>query len=177
MKKTILICCIGMLLAGLFAGCKKEEPVKEVNVPVADILQAVKDAYGDSYLPNMDLDAEMLGQMTGLDMEKVEEFAAQTPMISVHPDCVIIVKAKEGQGDTVEEVLNQYRDIRVNDTMMYPMNIAKTQASQVVRNGNYVAYLLVGAVGESEETDEAARLKFAEAETQKAIDAFNGCFE
>lgn len=177
MRKTLLICCIGMLLTGLFAGCKKEEPVKEVNVPVADILKAVQDAYGENYIPNMDLDAEMLGQMTGLDMETVEEFAAQTPMISVHADCVIIVKAKEGQGDAVEEALKQYQDIRVNDTLIYPANIAKTQASQVVRNGDYAAFLLVGAIDENMDADEAARLEFAEAETQKAVDAFNGCFE
>lgn len=169
------ICMVGLALLFL-AGCKGSGKKEEKEPTVEEILKAVQEAYGEDYLPNTDLDEEMLSQYMGMDLDCVESVAAQMPMISNHPDRVIIVKAKEGRGDEVEAELVQMRTVLVEDTLVYPMNIAKTQASKVVRHGDYAALFLVGAIDERMDITEEEAFAFAEEETQKAVDAFEGCF-
>lgn len=161
-------------LTGLLAGCKGSGQEKEP--PVEDILKAVQEAYGEDYLPDTDLDEEMLSQMMGVDTTLIDSFAAQMPMISAHPDRVVIAKAVSGKADELEKEFERVRTALVEDQMIYPMNIAKTQASQVVRKGDYVAFLLVGAVDIREGATEEEQLSFAKEETQKAVEAFEGCF-
>lgn len=163
-----------LLFTGLFTGCKGSTAQKEP--PVEDILKAVQEAYGEDYLPDSDLDEEMLSQFMGIDTTLMESFAAQMPMISAHPDLVVIAKAAEGKGDALEEELLRVRTALVEDQMIYPMNIAKTQACRVVRKGDYAALLLVGAVDMREDATEEEQLSFAKEEVQKAVDAFEGCF-
>lgn len=141
-----------------------------------DILKAVQEAYGEDYLPDSDLDEEMLSQIMGIDTTLMESFAAQMPVISAHPDRVVIAKAEKGKGDALEEELLRVRTALVEDQMIYPMNIAKTQACRVVRKGDYAALLLVGAVDVREDVSEEEQLSFAQDEVQKAVDAFEGCF-
>ena len=99
-------------------------------------------------------------------------------MISTFVETFIGAKAKEGKGDEVETALNAYRDRLVNDTMQYPMNIAKIQASQVIRHGDYVFFVMLGAPTDAamEEGDEAA-LKSASENNQIAIDIIDGYFK
>jgi hypothetical protein len=177
MKKTILACLMAVLCLA-FTACsgKNNESETVKNVPVSDILAAVKAAYGDDYLPNASLPEEALTETFGLDMKWVEEYAAEAPMISVHPDRVVIVKATAGNADAVEEAFQTARENAISDTMIYPMNVAKVNAAQVLRKGDYVAYFLVGAPDDTSETEEEAK-KFAEEQVKKAVDAFNGCFE
>lgn len=179
MKKTLLLCCMALLLTGLFAGCKGDVTGKEEakNVAVEDILQAVKDAYGEDYLPNFEMDETMLSEQYGIDMSLVDSYVAEMPAISFHPDRVVIAKAKEGKGDELEAALTEMRRYIIEDSFLYPANMAKANASQVVRNGDYVALLMVGAVDENMEATEEEQLAFAKEEVQKAVDAFNGCFQ
>lgn len=163
-----------ILAAGLLAGCKGSTAQKEP--PVEDILAAVKEAYGEDYLPDTDLDEEMLSQVLGIDTSLMESFAAQMPMIGAHPDRVVIAKAAKGKGDALEDELLRVRTMLVEDQMIYPMNIAKTQACQVVRKGDYAALFLVGAVDMREDASEEEQLSFAKEEVQKAVDAFESCF-
>ncbi len=169
---------ISMVLFGFsllfLAGCGKGKEEKQPEV--GEILKAVQEAYGENYLPDMDLDEAALSQMLGMDLDSVESFAAQMPMIGAHPDRVIIAKAKEGRGDDLEAELTKMRTALVEDTMIYPMNMAKTQACQVVRHGDYAALFLVGALDERPDPTEEEALDFAKEETQKAVDAFEACF-
>lgn len=167
-KMWLIGICLCML-AGCKSGGGKQPAVEE-------ILKAVQEAYGEAYLPDTDLDEETLTQFWGMDLDSVESFAAQMPMISAHPDRVIIAKAKEGRGDDLEAELEKMRTALVEDTLIYPMNMAKTQASQVVRHGDYAALFLVGAIDERADVSEEEALAFAQEETQKAVDAFEGCF-
>ena len=173
-KKTRILAVVLLLAAGLLAGCKGSTAQKEP--PVEDILKAVQEAYGEDYLPDSDLDKEMLSQVLGIDTSLMESVAAQMPMIGAHPDRVVIAKAAEGKGDALEEELLRVRTALVEDQMIYPMNIAKTQACQVVRKGDYAALFLVGAVDMREDASEEEQLSFAKEEVQKAVDAFEGCF-
>ena len=86
-----------------------------------------------------------------------------------------MVKAKEGQGQAVADALEKGRETLLNEGFFYPMNMPKVNASKVVRNGDYVAFLMVGALDEGSGTEEEMA-QFAEAEVQKGVDAFNKLF-
>ena len=165
---------IGMLfvLAGCAGGNKGQ-----AEVDVSDILTAVQEAYGEDYLPDTDLDESMFSDRYGIDLTHVEAYVAQMPMISAHPDQVVIVKAKEGKGEEIETQLKSVQKVLQEDSFQYPANMPKVNASQVVRNGDYVAFLLVGAVNEDLDSSEEDQLAFAKEQTQKAVDAFHSFFE
>lgn len=115
----------------------------------SDEMEAVKaavvDLLGENYFPNMPLEPEMLEQLVGLTPDMYEDYLAEVPMISTNVDTLIVVKAAEGQADTLEETLNAYHDAKVGDTMQYPQNIGKIQASKVARIGDdYVIFVLLG---------------------------------
>lgn len=173
-KKFGVFAVLLILLTGILAGCKGSTAQKEPAVE--DILKAVQEAYGGDYLSDMDLDEEQLSGLMGIDTSLIESFAAQMPMMSVHPDRVIIAKAADGKGEELEEELLALKTRLQEDEMIYPMNIAKTEAAQVVRKGDYAAFFLVGAVDEREDATEEEQLTFAKEEVKKAVDAFESCF-
>lgn len=105
---------------------------------------AVTDLLGDNYFPNMPLDPEMLEYSFGITTDMFEDYLAELPMISANVDTLVVVKAAEGQVDAVEEALNRYRDAQVGNTMQYPQNVGKIQASKVEKFDNYVIFVLLG---------------------------------
>lgn len=147
------------------------------DVKLEDVLAAVKKAYGESYIPGMDYDAQALDDLFGISTDQYESFFAQGPMISVHVDTFIGVKAKEGQANAVEQALRDYQKLLIEDSMQYPMNIVKVNASEVVRYGNYVFFVMLGTPDmEAEETGEEAALESAKENNQIGVDAIEGCF-
>lgn len=109
------------------------------------VKQALVDTLGENYWPNTAITSEMLEEAYGIAPDMYEDYFAEMPMISTNVDTIIIVKAKEEQVDAVEEAMNAYRDKMVNDTMQYPMNLGKIQASRIERIGNYVCFVQLGA--------------------------------
>lgn len=182
MKKIITVMMSVVLALGVFAGCssadgEKENPGNASNVTLEEIHTAVKEAYGENYLPNMEIPADILEAEFGLTKDLYAEVKAEQPMISTHVDRVVIVKAAEGKADAVEEALVEAREKKVNDTMQYPMNLAKIAASKVLRNGDYVAFLMVGAINDAAEVTEEDAKEFAENEAEKGVEAFNNLFK
>jgi len=192
--KKFLFGVIALVMAlSIFAGCAAADkpaadapadaPAADDEAPVVydyaaeDIASAIRDAYGENYLPDAPLDETMLSDMFGINAEDCESFVAEMPMIGVHPDKLIVIQAKEGKADAIEETLNTLRDNLIADTMQYPMNIAKINASAVLREGNYVAFLLLGAPNENMDASEAEAKAFAEEEMAKGIAAFEGMFK
>ena len=105
---------------------------------------AVTDFLGDNYFPNSPMDPEILESMTGIGPDMYDDYFAEMPMISTNVDMLIVVKPADGQADAVEEALNSYRDAKVSDTMQYPQNLGKIQASKVAKVGNYVVFAQLG---------------------------------
>lgn len=137
-----------------------------------DIVKAIAKAYGDDYAPDSPMDEELIYGYFSVDKNLVESVYGETPMISVNPDQVFVMKAVSGKGAELEKELNKARDQYVETAMVYPKDVAKLNASRVVRKGDYVAFLMLGAADETSESDEAA-IKFAQQEIQKGVDAFN----
>ena len=171
MKKLIALLSVGVLALGII-GCGADESgvggsdveesgAGESGVGESDVeegggeeyraveMSAIKDAIveelGDDYWPNMSLDSDMLEGFIGLTSDMYEDFLAEIPMISTNVDTLIVVRAKEDQVDAVEKAMNDYRDAKVSNTMQYPQNIGKIQASKVARLGNYVIFVQLGA--------------------------------
>lgn len=122
------------------------------DISVAELEKAVSDALGDNYYPQ-----EAMPSLENLEIteDMYDEFIYKVPMISVNVDTLIIVKAKEGRLDDVEAKLNAYRDMNINNTMQYPMNLSKIQCSEVAVIGDYAVFVQLGA-GTGEEAVEAA---------------------
>lgn len=139
------------------------------------IKDAIAKAYGEDYLPNMEIASEMLDSEFGLKPEMYDEISSEMPMIGFHPDRVVIVKAKSGKGDEVKTALNKAKDTKINDANQYPANLAKISVAQVLNHGDYYCFLIAGAPDDVSETDEAA-MKFAQEQVQKGVDAFNNYF-
>lgn len=146
------------------------------DVAVEDIQAAVAQELGDNYWPDTDVPAELLEDMFGIKEEMYEEIIAQTPMISTNVDTLIIVKAKEGSEQQVEDALNAYKEYNTTEALQYPMNMGKVQAAQIEAFGRYVCFVQLGAEvpmeeeGDSEESD-AAAIKHCEQENAKALAA------
>lgn len=135
------------------------------------VKKAVTDALGENYWPNTAIPAEMLEGSFGITSDMYDDYLAEMPMISTNVDTLIVIKAKEDQVQAVEDALNAYREMLVNDTMQYPMNVGKIQASRIERMDNYVCFVQLGAdvMDLSEQGDEAV-IKHCQEQNELAID-------
>lgn len=189
MKKRHILFLAGVLSISTLMGCTSDGEVGDVveddeiveeekneDIDLGEIHQAVKKEYGEDYIPSMEISPEDLETMTGLDKSHIESYIAEMPMINVNVDTFIAIQGKEGKGDEVEEALEEYRRSLVEDSMQYPMNIGKVNASKLVRHGDYVFFLMLGKIEEREEVSEEDALEFAEAEVKRAVDVVNSFF-
>lgn len=167
---TLLLCLLLLLMLG---ACEQ----KAKDVPLDTVYSNIKQAYGDEYKPDGELPAELLETSYGLKSDMYTEVKAETSMISMHPDVLILVKAAEGQADNVEAALKTARDNAIANTLQYPMNIPKTNVTRVLRQGDVIVYMTLGANGEFEDVQSDEAQQFAEAEAQKGADAFEKSFE
>lgn len=133
------------------------------------IHEAVVGAY-EYYIPNMAYDAQTAKELFGLQPEWYDDMLAEGPMISAQVDTFIAVHPTEGNLANVEDALKAYRETLVNDTMQYPMNQIKIQASRVETIGDYVFFIMLGDIGNDIE-EEAAMVTAYEAQNQLAVDA------
>lgn len=138
-------------------------------------LQALRDAVaevlGEDYWPNTQMPPEFLADY-GLKEDMYEGFLGEMPMISVNVDTLILIKAKEDQVEAVEAVLNSYRDALVSDTMQYPMNLGKIQASRIEVMGQYVCFVQLGAdVTEGMEIGDEEIIRLCQEQNELAITA------
>ncbi len=141
------------------------------TVTIDTIHQAVKEAYGEDYMPDMLLSEDDIQIRFGIETDWCEEFLAEIPMMSTHVDTFLAVKAKPEHLSEVSDAVNAYVENLKNDTMQYPMNVPKIAASSVVTMGNYVFYVMLGMLPtEQQELDESEQVKLYEERNQVAID-------
>ena len=107
-----------------------------------------------------------------------EDFLGEMPMMPTNVDTFVVVRAKNDKVADVEAALNSYRDMLVADTMQYPMNLGKIQASSVQTIGNYVFFIQLGGdvMDAAEEGDEAV-IAHCQKENNKALDAIKSVLE
>ena len=177
MKRMITL-LMALLTIFSLAACgagKEEAPAKDYTAQ--EIFDAIKNAYGENFIPDADMVEEEYTETYGLNMDDVAEIKAQMAMISFHPDRIVVIKAKEGKGEAVEAALNTARDNMIQFGMWYPSNLAKVNASQVLCNGDHVVFMMLGAANEDVEATEEEAAKFAQEQMQIGVDAFNKLFQ
>lgn len=140
--------------------------------------KAVEDALGDNYWPDSEIPEEMLDGTYGVSADLYDAYLGESPMISVNVDTLLIIHAKDGKVEDVENALNAYRDHLVNDTMQYPMNLGKIQASQIERIGDYVCFVQLGADTSSvEEQGDEAVITYCQEQNELALEAIRQTLE
>jgi hypothetical protein len=176
MKKLLLI----LVLLGLMVGCVNQ-PTPPVNVAIEDIVSAIKDEYKDDYAPSTPYDEAYLIERLGIQMDWVEEFFGEGPTFSMSSDEFIIIKASEGNVDKVLTAMQEYQRFLKEESFQYPMNMPRVQNAELVSNGNYVAFILVGAFFEypndGSEWDEKDEVSFIKAQFKRGVDVFNSFFD
>lgn len=170
MKVRILVLAMVVML---LAGCTpKSQGLGENFLEEAHV--AVKEAYGDDYIPSMTIDENYLEDIYGLNFDWVEKHIAEGPMMSTHVDTFIGIKAKPGKAQEVEKALNAYREYLVTESLQYPMNLAKVNASTVYVVEDHVFFLMLGKINDSGEATEEEALKFAKEQVDVAVSAIEG---
>ena len=125
------------------------------TVTIDAIYQAVKEAYGEDYLPSMLLSEDDIQILYGIEPDWCEEFLVEVPMMSAQVDTFLAIKAKPEHLAEVSDAVNAYVQNLKNDTMQYPSNLNKIAASSVVTMGDYVFYIMLGNLSfEQEELEE-----------------------
>lgn len=174
MKKILSLLLVGVLaLSVVGCGNKGGETAPEESTEVAEannadvelstVVTAIKDAYGEDYLPSMLVeDSEMLETVYGLTEDMYQEVFVEVPMISAQSDMLIAVKVAEGKQEAVVEALNTYRDYLVNDALQYPMNQLKLQSSRIIEKEGFVFFVTLGVIPNELEGEEEIIAKAAE---------------
>ena len=152
--------------------------VGNTGTPLQNAKKAVTDALGDDYWPDSEIPEEMLNETYGVSADLYDAYLGECPMISVNVDTLLIIHAKDGKVEDVENALNAYRDSLVNDTMQYPMNLGKIQASRVERIGDYVCFVQLGADTSSvEEQGDEAVITYCQEQNELALEAVRQTLE
>ncbi|NLL78462.1 MAG: DUF4358 domain-containing protein [Clostridiales bacterium] len=175
-KAAILLCVVLLGLTACNGNQNSAQGTEEVtyrtDVSTEDLKAAVTEVLGEDYWPSYALNEEEIENLLGLTTDFYEEFTAEMPMISTNVDTLMIIKAKEGKTADVEKAVTKYREMLINDTFQYPMNIGKIQASEIAVYENYVCFVQLGAdtMNAAEQGDDAVIAHCREA-NDKALNA------
>ena len=174
---TLALLTMGLLLVSCGNNGDETESSTDVSKDISlnGAIQAVIDAYGEDYIPSMNIEEAQLTEIYGISMDNVEKFYAQAPMISTHVDTFMAFQAKEGKTDALKAEVEAYRDKLINESLNYPMNLPKLEASQVVVYDDYVFFILLGKYNDEELSDDEL-LEYYKGQTQRGIDALNEYF-
>lgn len=149
---------------------ESEDKVKAAQDAVIAALGGKVEENGN-YLPSMAIEKDMLTEVYGINMEDVETVIAENAPVSAQVDTFIGIKAKEGKGEAVATALNTYRETLVSDTMQYPMNVAKINASRVYTDGDYVFFTILGSYFENEAENNESSSNEAESSEASSSEA------
>ena len=149
----------------------------EAPVDLDQLLEDIQAAYGEDYIPSMEYSVEELENIFGLAPDLYDEAIAQGPMISINIDTFISIKANSGKGEEVEQILMDYRQDQIDNSLQYPMNLPKLYSSEVIRYGDYVFFVMLGTpTEESLDQGQDEALVSAKEKNQVAIDIINEAF-
>ena len=152
-----------------------KQDINEENSTAKQLRDAIAKAYGENYLPKVEIEPDVLQSEFGLTPDMYDECVAEAPMIGFHPDRLVIVKAKQGKEQEVKRALENALTVMKEELMQYPMNEAKVNAARVLDNSGYYCFMLLGKADDvSENDDEAAR--FAEQQMEIGVKAFESFF-
>lgn len=188
MKKRIIAAVILIFcVVGAFAAVTAVEPqvsmeaATKKKVPsINTVYSAVKKAYGEDYIPNMRLSEDEANTRYGISGSWYSGVIAEIPMMNVHSDELVIVKAKNSSAKKkIKSALTAYQKKLKEDTFQYPANQLKLQASRVYVKGNYVCFFSLGMISDAQaaQSDESKVIEAYKAENAKAVKAIQKLYK
>ena len=148
---------------------------KNSTLSAKGLRDAVAKAYGENYLPDQAMDAEMIESEFGLTKDMYDEVVAEAPLIGFHPDRLVIVKPKKGKEANVKRALEDALLVMKEQQMQYPVNVAQVNAGKVLEKDGYYCFMILGQTDDTSENDNDAA-KFAEKQIDIGVKAFDNYF-
>lgn len=148
-----------------------------MSYSATDIINTVKAAYGTNYYPDTAMLEDRLNEEFPIDKSLIKEIKAEMPTIGNTPDRIVAVVANEGKGSEVEAALNSAKTALLSKTTETADDYAKISASRVVRNGDYVCYIMLGENKNIDGVSNSVKLDTARAEILKGVSAFESMFK
>lgn len=105
----------------------------------------VEDLLGDAYWPEVNLSAEELERLTGIDEDMYVDFFAERQVMDAHIDTLIVIHAKEDYVGQIEQAIENYRSSIIDANKNRPQNLGKAQASRMETIDDYVCFVQLGA--------------------------------
>ena len=184
--KRILTFALAMVMVFSLAACgsktddNKKDNNKKNNTEVAmtaqEIMTGLKEKLGESFDCDTTEDESRMSGYWGLDMSKVEDWAAMSNSnSSLNPSTAVIVKVKDGYAQDAAALLQRGYEQTLSYSRMYNMDLQKVLQARLFVNSNYVALLILGAQGDWEASDEE-QAKFAADEAAKVDEVWSGIF-
>lgn len=181
--KRIFSIVLAIVMALALAACSNNtnnnnnsNGAKEVNMTAQEVLDSIKKSLGDSFDCDVTEDEARMSGYWGLDMTKVESWAAMSNSnSSLNPSSAVILKVQEGYAQDAAALLQSGYEQVLSYSRMYNMDLQKVLQARLFVNGNYVALLILGARGDWEASDED-QAKFAADEAAKVDAAWSGIF-
>lgn len=196
MKNRIFFCIMACIII-VFTGCAKnnkenqndsrvytsdgdeEDAVNTIQIgsqyritgPMDELKNAVVEILGKNYWPDTLLSSEELAERTGISENMYDDFLAEYQHTEAGIDMMILVKAKEGNQEVIEQYLNEYREILLKIYEQQPQNEAKVFASRIETIDNYVCYVQLGAnISSLEEKGSDEMVAYCQDANEKALD-------
>ena len=153
---------------------KKNEGTRELSA--SEVLASLKKSLGSSYTSDTaESEARMSGYY-GLDMSKIENWAAESnSSSSLNMDCAVVVKVKDGYVSDASAALQKGYEQILSYARMYDMDLQRVLQGRLYTNGNYVALIIEGAKPDSGANAEE-QAKFAAGEAGKVDSAWKAVF-
>lgn len=117
---------------------KPEASAPSANVPIADVAAKVEGAMGE--LPSMmDLDAETVSFLYGIDANLLDGFVAKLPMMNVHATEFFVAQVKDGNMDAVKAgIANRLVTLEQQWEHYLADQYELVKNAKVVTSGNYI---------------------------------------
>ena len=138
---------------------------------------AIKETYGDFYIPNKEISLEALVFDYGLPMADAEDFIAECAMMTSNVDLFIGIKAHRDKGEVFANALESLKMEMVFNNRTNAAKLAKIKASEVYRFGDYVFFMVLGQNTDTIISDEAAYMDVAMKESEKGIAILGNLFK
>ena len=143
MIKRLIALATVIVLALALVGCQSAAPAqkKDPAEVVASINKEFLEANMDQLPAFMELDAEMLQGMYGIEPEWVTAFVCQMPMMNVHATEIFIAHVADGQMDNVKKAIEDRKAALDATWSMYlPAQYELVQKSETIVKDNYILF-------------------------------------
>ncbi len=171
-KFGILCLCILALTVAIWTNSKHDD-----TSLLQEAYDAVKEAYGDFYIPSKRIDLDGLEVLCGVSAQDVDAFIAESAMMSSHVDVFIGIEAKKGKSIEVSEHLEHFRLKLIRENGNDTAKTAKIEAAKVISFGDYVFFMVLGQNTDAVLSDEAAFLNCAALEGERGKSALTKIFK